>query len=117
MLKPEAILKRLVRLVAPYFIGLFSLLSVSANNFLGRSTISSPVNPPVITLNVTDIQIVEVGSFYTELGAYQSLELCIEAGVKVRDDFRYDKSLQFELYCVGEDREGVTITKEKIKEA
>ncbi len=56
-------------------------------------------------------------AFYTELGAYQSLELCIEAGIKVRDDFRYDKSLQFELYCVGEDREGVTITKEKIKEA
>ena len=68
-MKPESISNRLVRLVAPYFIGLFSLLSVSANNFTGGSTISSPVNPPVITLNVTDIQIIEVGSSYTELGA------------------------------------------------
>ena len=68
-MKPESISNRLVRLVAPYFIGLFSLLSVSANNFPGGSTISSPVNPPVITLNVTDIQIIEVGSSYTELGA------------------------------------------------
>ena len=68
-MKPESISNRLVRLVAPYFIGLFSLLSVSANNLPGSSTISSPVNPPVITLNVTDIQIIEVGSSYTELGA------------------------------------------------
>ncbi|MEC7659234.1 MAG: immunoglobulin-like domain-containing protein, partial [Bacteroidota bacterium] len=68
-MKPESISNRLVRLVAPYFIGLFSLLSVSANNFTGGSTISSLVNPPVITLNVTDIQIIEVGSSYTELGA------------------------------------------------
>ena len=68
-MKPESISNRLVRLVAQYFIGLFSLLSVLANNFTGGSTISSPVNPPVITLNVTDIQIIEVGSSYTELGA------------------------------------------------
>ena len=68
-MKFEAISNRFVRLVAPYFIGLFSLLSVSANNFPIGSTTSSPVNPPVITLNVTDIQIIEVGSSYTELGA------------------------------------------------
>ena len=68
-MKTEAISNRLVRLVAPYFIGLFSLLSVSANNFPSGSTISSLVNPPVITLNVTDIQIIEVGSIYSELGA------------------------------------------------
>ena len=68
-MKFEAISNRFVRIVAPYFIGLFSLLSVSANNFPIGSTISSPVNPPVITLNVTDIQIIEVGSSYTELGA------------------------------------------------
>ena len=72
-MKFEAISNRFVRLVAPYFIGLFSLLSVSANNFPIGSTIYSPVNPPVITLNVTDIQIIEVGSSYTELGAPNSV--------------------------------------------
>ena len=39
-------------------------------------------------------------AFVTELGIYSSLEDCMEAGKKIKDDFRYDETLEFNLYCV-----------------
>ena len=68
-MKLEAISNRFVRLVAPYFIGLFSLLSVSANNFPTSSILPSVDNDPVVELNGDNPQLIDVGGTYEELNA------------------------------------------------
>ena len=43
-------------------------------------------------------------SFYTELGKYETVKDCLQSASYIYEDFRYDESIRFSLYCIDEER-------------